>query len=141
MPATRSENLEWLMSHRLRVLIVDDNQDMVGMLQAVLELQGYEVKGIYSALTIAADVVEFEPDVVVLDIAMPGRTGWAAAREIRSMPAVKRKVTLIALSGEYLNAPDKAMWKKSGFDHFVVKTSDPMLLVELISSCGGEPKT
>jgi PleD family two-component response regulator len=55
-----------------RVLVVDDDLDAVATLVALLETVGYNAKGIGSARTIVADVREFDPDVIIMDIAMPG---------------------------------------------------------------------
>ena len=59
------------MPHRTRVLVVDDNQDTVDSLLALLETDGHNAKGIYSARTILTDVRDFDPDVMIMDIAMP----------------------------------------------------------------------
>ena len=119
------------MRRRLRVLIVDDNQDLVDTMASVLQTEGHVVKGIYSAATIAPDCIEFQPDVVLMDIRMPGRDGWAAALEIRSLYGEK-PLTLIAVSGHYPQGVDKDWLKASGFDYFLNKPADPDVLIQLV---------
>jgi CheY-like chemotaxis protein len=119
------------MRRRLRVLIVDDNRDWVDTMADVLTTDGHIVKGIYSAATIAPDCIEFQPDVVLMDIRMPGRDGWAAALEIRSLFREK-PLTLIAVSGQYPQGVHKDWLKASGFDYFLIKPADPNVLLQLV---------
>ena len=122
------------MPRSLRVLIVDDNRDLVDMMAQVLTTDFHIVKGIYSAATIAPDCIDFRPDVVLMDIRMPGRDGWAAASEIRSLCGGK-PLTLIAVSGEYPQGVDSDWLKASGFDHFFSKPADPNVLLRLARAC------
>jgi CheY-like chemotaxis protein len=121
------------MPHRTRVLVVDDNPDMVYSLLALLETEGYNAKGIYSASTIVADVRDFNPDIIIMDIAMPGRTGWDAARQVRQDRTGKRPM-LIAISGQYTKKAGRFPAKLSGFDYFVIKPCDPKALLKLVAS-------
>jgi DNA-binding response OmpR family regulator len=114
------------MPHRTRVLVVDDNRDMVDSLLVLLEADGYDAKGIYSARTIIADLRDFDPDVMIMDTAMPGKSGWNAARGRRPM--------LIAVSGEYTKGADKLRAELSRFDYYLIKPCDPMVLLRLVAS-------
>jgi CheY-like chemotaxis protein len=86
------------MPHRTRVLVVDVNQDMDDSLLALLKSHGYNAKGVYSARTIVADVRDFDPDVIIIDVALPGTNGWDAAREVRQHEPGTRPI-LIAITG------------------------------------------
>lgn len=121
------------MPHRTRVLVVDDNQDMVDSLLVLLETEGYNAKGIYSARTIVADVQGFDPDVIIMDLAMPGRSGWDAAQEIRKYRTGKRPM-LIAFTGEYTKGSDRVLSELRGFDYYLVKSRDPKVLLKLVAS-------
>ena len=70
------------MPSRTRVLVVNDKQDTFDSLRAVLESHGYNATRIYSARAIVADVRDFDPDVVIMD--MPDRNGWDAAERFAS---------------------------------------------------------
>ncbi len=117
----------------VRVMIVDDNADHVDTLATLLRLEGHTTRGIYSAVDIVNEVKHFKPDVVVLDIAMPGRDGWAAATAIRTAFAGPGPV-LIACSGEYTKSEHVRLAKSRGFDHYVVKPCDTEELLQLIQS-------
>ena len=121
------------MPHRTRVLVVDDNQDTVDSLLALLETDGHNAKGIYSARTILTDVRDFDPDVMIMDIAMPGKSGWDAAREVREHRTGKRPV-MIAVSGEYTKGADRILSALIGFDYYLIKPCDPNVLLKLVAS-------
>jgi CheY-like chemotaxis protein len=117
----------------VRVMIVDDNADHVDTLATLLRLEGHTTRGIYSAVDIVNEVKQFKPDVVVLDIAMPGRDGWAAATAIRTAFSGTSPV-LIACSGEYTKNEHVRLAKSRGFDHYVIKPCDTEALLQLIQS-------
>lgn len=117
------------MPHRTRVLVVHDNQDTDDSLLDLLESHGYNAKGVYGARTIVADVRDFDPDVVIMD--MPDRNGWDAAREVRQHRPGKRPV-LIAVSGQYSKG-DKVRAEISGYDYYVIKPCDPKALLKLVA--------
>ena len=120
------------MPHRTRVLVVDVNQDMDDSLLALLKSQGYNAKGVYSARTIVADVRDFDPDVLIMDIAMPDRNEWDAARQVRKHRPGKRPV-LIALSGQHIQGGNRIFAETSAYDYYVIKPCDPRALLELVA--------
>jgi len=117
------------MLSRTRVLVVNDKQDTFDSLQAVLESHGYNAKRIHSARTIVADVRDFDPDVVIMD--MPDRNGWEAAREVRQHRRGKRPV-VIAVSGQYAKG-DRIFAGMSGYDYYVIRPCDPEALLKLVA--------
>lgn len=114
-----------------KVLVVDDCRDTVATTLALLELRGHEAKGCHNAVEIVSEIREFDPDVVVLDIAMPRKTGWEAAKEIRAR-IVGRRPLLIAVSGEYTKGTDKVLSELVGFDYYLMKPADPQRLLLLV---------
>lgn len=103
----------------LRVLIVDDNEDHVESMQLLLEASGHVGHGVRDGPSAILAVAQFDPDVMLLDIRLPGPNGWDVAREVRKVS--KRRIALIAISGEYVNGSDRALGKMVGFDHYLVK--------------------
>jgi FixJ family two-component response regulator len=73
------------MPYRTRVLVVDDDEDMVHSLVALLAIQGYKAKGLYSASSIISAVRDFDPDVIIMDIAMPGIAGGMPRKRFASI--------------------------------------------------------
>ena len=117
----------------LRVLIVDDERDLVLTLMALLRDEGYETKGVYSGKDALAAIADFDPDAVLVDIAMPGMTGWDVARQIRRFHPGDRP-RLIALSGQYTQGADKILAQMTGFDGYLIKPCDPKVLVALLAT-------
>lgn len=120
------------MPRRLRVLVVDDNPDQVKSVLLLLETEGYETRGVYNAQSILSEVLEFDPDVVIMDIKMPERSGWEAASELRQR-VTNLRLLLIAVSGVYTRGVDKVLSEMSGFDHVLMKPVDPATLLGLIA--------
>src|SRR5687768_15504313 len=115
----------------LRILIADDERDTVLTLMMLLRDEGHDVRGVYSGRQVLDAVRGFDPDVLVLDIAMPDLSGWEVARTIRTHPDGKRRL-LIGISGEYKASVDKLLSTVVGFDHYLLKPCHPNALVALI---------
>jgi PAS domain S-box-containing protein len=105
--------------HRHRVLVVDDNVDSADSLAMLLQVLGHEVLVANDGVTAISRAQEFKPSIAVLDIGMPGMTGYEIAKRLRASPDLAR-TTLIAFSG-YGQSTDRMMAKDSGFDHHLVK--------------------
>lgn len=115
----------------LRILIADDERDTVLTLMMLLREERHEVRGVYTGRQVLDAVRGFDPDVVVLDIAMPELSGWEVARTIR-MHADGNRRMLIGISGEYRNAVDKLLSTVVGFDHYLLKPYSPNALIALL---------
>jgi CheY-like chemotaxis protein len=115
----------------LRILIADDERDTVLTLMMLLREEGHEVRGVYSGRQVLDAVRGFDPDVLVLDIAMPFLSGWEVARTIRTHADGKRPM-LIGISGAYMNPVDKLLSTVVGFDHYVLKPCSPNALIALL---------
>jgi two-component system CheB/CheR fusion protein len=123
-------------SASLRVLVVDDEPDMVKTLLQLLRDDGYEAQGHASGEAALKALHNFMPDVVISDIAMPGVNGWALAREIRQR--MGKHPTLIAMTGRFTQDSAKVLARICGFNHYVLKSTDPKVLLELIGNAKGE---
>ncbi len=113
-----------------RVLIVDDNQDAADSMALLVELGGALVRVAYSAEQGLELIAESPPDVVLLDIGMPGLNGYEACRRIRAKYG--HRITLIAVSGWGQDA-DKQLALNAGFDTHLTKPADPETLEQTIS--------
>ena len=116
---------------RLRVLIADDDRDHVMTLAALLMDEGHEVREVYRGSEVLRLVREFDPDVALIDIGMPGMNGYDVAREIRQEFGKVRPM-LVAITG-WKQSSDRILAKLAGFDHHMPKPFDPKVLVELIA--------
>jgi PAS domain S-box-containing protein len=115
-----------------RVLVVDDNQDATETLELLLQLWGHEVRIAYDGEGALAQVAELRPDIVLLDIGLPGMSGYEVARRMRALPEC-RDVMLVAVTG-YGQDSDRRQSQEAGFDHHLVKPVQPGTLRDLIAS-------
>jgi CheY-like chemotaxis protein len=117
---------------RLRVVIADDDRDAVMTLSALLEHEGHEVREVYRGSEVLRMVRDFDPDVALLDISMPGMTGYDVAREIRQVFG-ERRPTLVAVTG-WKKTSDRILAQIAGFDHHLAKPFEPEALLDLLQT-------
>ena len=102
-----------------RALVVDDNQDSADTMAMMLELLGHQARCVYDPTTSVQVALEFAPDVVFLDIGMPGMSGHDVARAMRAVPSLA-SLMLVAVTG-WGQAEDRRLTQESGFDRHLVK--------------------
>jgi CheY-like chemotaxis protein len=102
-----------------RVLVVDDNEDAANSLGLILELGGHETACVYSAMDALQRAAAFRPDVVLLDIGLPGMDGYEVAQKMRELPGL-RDIRLIAVTG-YGRSDDRIRARDAGFDDHLTK--------------------
>ena len=115
-----------------RVLVVDDYVDSAESMAVLLQAEGHEVRIAHEGLTAIKMAPDFKPNLVFLDIGLPGMNGFEVARNLRAMPETKDCV-LVAMTG-YGQAEDHQRSLENGFDRHFVKPVDPSALQELFDS-------
>jgi len=113
-----------------RILVADDNRDAGDTLAMLLCLDGHDVHVAHDGLQALELFGQVQPDVVILDIGMPGLSGHEVARRIRERGG-ECPVTLIAVTGWGQKA-DKDRATEAGFDFHFTKPVEPRLLSELL---------
>jgi DNA-binding response OmpR family regulator len=116
----------------LRVLVADDDADMVHTLSALLGLEGHVVRGVHSGADVLPAVPSFRPDAIILDISIPGLSGYAVAQAVRHSFTDMRRPLMIAISGKWKQAGDRLVAQQVGFDHYLLKPCDPREVVDLL---------
>jgi CheY-like chemotaxis protein len=116
----------------LRVLIVDDNEDAVETLALLLQLEGYTVGTAFDGASALVEAARFGPEVVLLDIGMPGMDGYECVREFRKREATK-SIPIVALTG-YGQPEDRARAVEAGFSDHLTKPVDPDVLSAMLKS-------
>ncbi len=116
---------------RQRILVVDDNTDGAESLSELLSIAGHTTKLAFDGAEAVRSADEFRPDVVVLDIGLPGFDGYEAARRIRQT-AWGEKMFLVALTG-WGQEEDRNKSKQAGFDHHLVKPVELNTLLQLLA--------
>ena len=117
---------------RLRVLIADDERDEVATLAILLTQEGHQVREVYDGGAVIAHVRDFAPHVVLLDIGMPGMSGFQVARELQSEYGGHCPV-MIAVTA-WSQGSDKVRGKISGFRKYITKPYDPVALLAFLAT-------
>lgn len=127
MPST---GLERRSGPSLRIIVADDDRDTVLTIATLLTQAGHSVREVYRGDAVLAEVRDFRPDAVLLDIGMPGMTGLDVVRELRR--DYGRDCPLLVAVTAWNTASDKILGKIVGFDHYVTKPYEPRELMELL---------
>jgi two-component system, sensor histidine kinase len=117
------------------MLVVEDNADAREMLRMCLELDGHRVETAADGVRGLELAMATRPDVVLIDIGLPGLDGYELAR--RNRAELGRSITLIALTG-YGQAEDRRRTTQAGFDAHIVKPVDPDHLARVLAA--GPPR-
>jgi len=116
----------------VRVLLVDDNVDAVASLSLLLQLGAHTTQVAHTGAEALRLVAEFKPDIVLLDLGLPGMNGYEVARAIRSKPELGRPF-LVAVTG--WGAPeDRLRSKQAGLDEHLTKPVDISVIELLLAS-------
>jgi signal transduction histidine kinase len=118
-----------------RVLVVDDNPDLVESLAMLLRAYGHEPVTAHSGLQAIEAARARSPDLVICDIGMPGMSGYKVAQHLRALPGFGR-VPLVALTG-FGTPDDRRRAREAGFDEHLVKPIAPETLEHVLSSFPG----
>lgn len=114
------------------ILIVDDNADAATSLATLLSLEGHDTSVAPDGPSALSTIEASAPDVVLLDIGLPGMDGYEVARRVCQQPRLS-KVKLVALTG-WGQDHDRKLAKAAGFDHHLTKPVEPTELYKVINS-------
>jgi CheY-like chemotaxis protein len=110
---------------------VDDNVDAAESIAMILRVSGYDVRCVHDGPSVLPAAKSYRPDVVVLDIGLPGLSGYDVARELRGQPEFKR-TPLVAVTG-YGQEEDRRRSQEAGFDCHLTKPVDPEALQAFVA--------
>jgi CheY-like chemotaxis protein len=119
----------------LRVLVVEDNVDAGDSLSLLLRLHGHEVLVARTGPMALEMATQTMPEVILLDIGLPGMDGYEVARRLRENPAFQ-DVKLCGLTGFTPSEADRQRQQETGFDHYFVKPVELAALLDLFKSFG-----
>jgi CheY-like chemotaxis protein len=122
----------------LRVLVVDDNVDTVTTLAMLVQESGHDVRTAYDGSSVLEAALDYRPNVVLLDIGLPGLNGFEVAKRIRQQPALQNTV-LVAMTG-YGQDSDRKRSHEAGFDHHLVKPGDFGTVLQLLATASELPQ-
>jgi CheY-like chemotaxis protein len=116
-------------SAKSRVLVVDDSVDSAETLAELLKIWGHDVRLAHDGPGAVETARDYRPDVILLDIGLPGMDGFAVADKLKAEGVTAR--LLVALTG-YGEQNDRERTQLAGFHHHLVKPVDPDRLRKLI---------
>lgn len=115
------------------VLVIDDEPDQREIYRAVLSYAGYSVLQAGDALEGIRLAREALPDIILLDIALPGVDGWAAAGTLKEEPATAA-IPICAISAHYLPSDESDLLTRAGFECYLLKPVEPRQVLHEIRS-------
>ncbi len=113
-----------------RILVVDDNRDSAETMAMLLQIGGHTVRVAFDGPSALPAVREFQPDLVLLDLGLPGLTGYEVAKKVQEMTLAHRPM-LVAMTG-YGQQGDRQRTRAAGFDHHLVKPVDLEMLQQIL---------
>lgn len=122
----------------LRILVAEDNVDSADSLSLLLRLYGHDVEVARTGPTALEMALASRPDVVLMDIGLPGMDGYDVVRRLRQRPEFQT-VTICALTGFTPSDADRQRQQQTGFDHYYVKPVNLETLLELFKTVEQQP--
>jgi len=117
------------MNNKTRVLVIDDDVNICELIRLYLEKEGFEVLAVYNGLKALDGFKSFTPNIVILDIMLPGADGWQVCREIRKISNIP--IIMLSAKGETF---DKVLGLELGADDYIVKPFEPKEMVARVKA-------
>ena len=126
-------------SRQVRILVIEDDADICSICEHIFAWAGHEVAAALDGKPGLELVESFDPDVIVLDIMMPGLDGLTVLAELRGS-VLTRDIPVVVVSARTLNA-DRLRAFEAGADDYVSKPFDPNVLLRVLErACHGSPE-
>ena len=119
------------MENHSKILIVDDEPNIILVLEFLLEKQGYQVKKAFDGLHALEILVDFTPDVIVLDVMMPNMDGFETASAIRKIPELEA-TTIVFLTAKGTET-DRRQGYNTGAEYYMIKPFDNAVFVSTVN--------
>jgi two-component system OmpR family response regulator len=117
------------MINKTKVLVIDDDVNICELVRLYLDKEGYEVLTVYNGKKALESFSEFTPNIIILDIMLPGADGLQVCREIRKVSNIP--IIMLTAKGETF---DKVLGLELGADDYIVKPFDPKELVARVKA-------
>ncbi len=118
-----------LMLCKTKVLVIDDDMNICELIRLYLEKEGFEVMTVYNGIKAIEAFKGFTPNIIVLDIMLPGIDGWQVCREVRKLSSIP--IIMLTAKGETF---DKVLGLELGADDYMVKPFEPKELVARVKA-------
>ena len=130
--ATTTKRIADAPAGKLHILVVDDNVDAAEMLSGLLRLDGHEVTCAHEGRSALEQATELRPEVILLDIGLPGMNGYEVAQQLRQQEAFGNTL-IVAVTG-FGQEIDRQRTQHAGFDHHLVKPVQPQKIREVLAT-------
>jgi DNA-binding response OmpR family regulator len=117
------------MNSKTKVLVIDDDINICELIRLYMEKEGFEVLTVYNGMKALDGFKSFTPNIVILDIMLPGADGWQVCREIRKISNIP--IIMLSAKGETF---DKVLGLELGADDYIVKPFEPKELVARVKA-------
>lgn len=117
------------MNNKAKVLVIDDDVNICELVRLYMEKEGFEVMAVNSGVKAVPAFKEYAPNIIILDIMLPGADGWQVCREIRKISSIP--IIMLTAKGETF---DKVLGLELGADDYIVKPFDPKELVARVKA-------
>ncbi|MCE9603382.1 MAG: PAS domain S-box protein [Planctomycetia bacterium] len=133
VPVSKSSlSLQQARTTKRKILVVDDNVDAAGTISSLLKAWDHDVQTVFNGPSALEVVKSFRPEIIILDIGLPGMSGYEVARAIKADP-LSSGIVIAALTG-YGQESDRKKSQEAGFDYHITKPPDPHVLESLLVS-------
>ncbi len=112
-----------------RILIVEDSPDNMKLFRTLLTLKGHEVTGLAGGEGLLETIAQADPELVLMDVQLPGKDGFALLSEIRESP--HRGLRVLALTAHAMSG-DRERAMQAGFDGYLTKPIEIRSFPELV---------
>ncbi len=117
------------MHEKQRILVVDDDQHIAELISLYLMKDGYDTKEVYDGKEALHEIQTYQPDLILLDLMLPGMDGYQVCAEVRKINKVP--IIILTAKGETF---DKVLGLELGADDYIVKPFDPKELVARVKA-------
>ncbi len=117
------------MDSKTKVLVIDDDANICELIKLYMEKEGFEVMTVYNGKKSMESFTSFAPNIIILDIMLPGADGWQICREIRKISNIP--IIMLTAKGETF---DKVLGLELGADDYIVKPFEPKELVARVKA-------
>src|SRR5216684_2230325 len=131
-PSRSYQGMGEVQRHTPRILVVDDNRDIMRLMQELLATRGYDVVAVPDAAQAEVEVLRRPPDLILSDVIMPGKSGYELCRELKDNPAT-RLIPFVLITG-LTDRQDRVLGIESGADDFLNKPIFPEELFARVKS-------
>jgi len=117
------------MNEKTKVLVIDDDVNICEVIRLYMEKECFQVLSVYNGRKAIEEFSQFAPNIVILDIMLPGADGWQVCREIRKVSNIP--IIMLTAKGETF---DKVLGLELGADDYIVKPFEPKELVARVKA-------